>query len=141
MRVKTLKGKECNWTPEDSSKGSRASAPHKRARALLATLFPLDRRLEEVKLPGGRLRCDFYLPTRKMMVEVHGEQHYEHTAFFHGHPLNFLKSKSRDTDKRKWAEVNGIDYVELPHDEPDEVWRARLLGRHTEDDGQGQSPR
>ncbi|NCV19550.1 MAG: hypothetical protein EBW42_12500 [Rhodobacterales bacterium] len=37
------------------------------------------------------------------IIEVHGEQHYEFSAFFHGTKLNFIKHKKRDKDKKQWC--------------------------------------
>jgi len=126
MKVKGLDGRIRNWKMK-SNPSKSPSSYHLRARTLLERLFPLEPRLEEVSLPGSKsLRCDFYLPKRKLMVEVHGEQHYGFVQRFHEAFLGFLKSKQRDENKIEWAEINGIDLIELPHYETDDEWKRRL---------------
>ncbi len=101
---------------------------HIRARKILKSLFPCDKILEEVTLPGSKkngsvLYADFFIPSRSLMVEVHGKQHYEYIPFFHGSKLGFVKSKLRDNDKKEWCDINNIELVELPYNLTDEEWR------------------
>lgn len=117
-------GREYSWRPK--GKKREGSSYHRQARELLAELFPLELRLEEVSLPGTRLTADFYLPGRKLLVEVHGEQHYCFTGHFHEFKLDFYKGQHRDTIKKQWAETNGISYVELPYDKEEE-WTKLLM--------------
>lgn len=106
------------------------SGLHLRARLLLAKLFPADARLEEVPLPGtGGLSGDFYLPARRVMVEVQGQQHTEFTPHFHETRLDFIGGQRRDRRKVSWCEQNGITLVEFPFDERDDQWAGRILGR------------
>ncbi len=103
------------------------SSYHLRARELLARLYPLDRRLEEVHLPGSDgLYVDFFLPGRRLMVEVHGEQHYNRTSIFHETMLDFWKGQARDRKKEDWAILNHLRLVELPCHESVELWTERL---------------
>src|SRR5262245_17555649 len=115
MKVVGLDGRTHNWSlnghvPLRSEE--TGSSYHDRCRSLLVTLFPTDRRLEEVPLPGtGDLQADFYLPGRRLLVEVHGRQHYEFCLHFHKNRLGFLKHQQRDARKREWCELNNIMYV------------------------------
>lgn len=127
MKVKGLDGREHNWALRSRRRRS-ASLPHRRAREMIARLFPCEPALEELTLPGtGGLRADFYLPRRRVMVEVHGPQHYGPNSHFHRTEWEFRLSQGRDRRKRSWCELNDIRLVELPHDEPDEHWRRLLL--------------
>jgi hypothetical protein len=131
MKVVGLDGRTYNLDlngriPLESEQGG--SLPHARCRALLERLYPAERRLEEVPLPGsGNLRLDFLLPGRRLAIEVHGEQHYRFIPHFHKTRLGFLQSLKRDADKREWCMANQIRCVELPHNETDEQWRTKLL--------------
>lgn len=131
MKIKGLDGKKYSWSfygqmPDISDERKRSSL-HIRARNLLKSLYPVDRILEEVHLPGsGNLYADFWLPLRNKIIEVHGEQHYKFIPFFHGTQLNFLSSKANDNNKKEWCSVNGIMLVELPYNESDEQWKSRI---------------
>jgi len=133
VKIVGLDGQEYAWRPR-TNPSEKPSANHMRARQLLEKIFPFDQRLEEVWLPGtGGLEADFYIPPRKLLVEVHGEQHYQFVPHFHRHKLGFLKGRGRDNRKRRWCELNGITHVELPHDETDEQWTGRVLGPSGQD--------
>lgn len=109
------------------------STLHLEARTLLKLLFPADVILEEVTLPGSKrngsvLYADFLLPSQKLMVEVHGEQHYEYNSFFYKSKDDFIKAKKRDRDKREWCELNSLILIEFPYNKKDE-WRDRIVNR------------
>ena len=136
MKVRGFDGRDRNWRLDkykvygDDSK--RRSSYHIRARGILCSLLPHDRILEEVKLPGsnklsrGLLIADFYVPSRMLMVEVHGRQHYEYVSHFHSNRFEFFRAKARDKDKVKWCELNEIKIVELKYDESDQQWEDRI---------------
>ena len=139
MKVKGINGKEYVWNltsydvfNDDSRKRSKY---HIRARKLLKEIFNSYRILEEVKLPGSTslhrksvLYLDFYIPTISLAIEVHGQQHYEYSPFFHKNKADFLKSKTRDEDKIEWCDLNGIQLITLKYSESDDEWRKRING-------------
>lgn len=106
---------------------------HSRARNLLTQVFPFDKPYEEVRLPGTKQACmgkdlylDFFILRPMIAVEVHGQQHYEYSPFFHGTKMDFVRAKGRDRKKAEWLEKNGITFVELPFYETVEEWTTRL---------------
>lgn len=117
-------GREYSWNIIDTPR-ENCSRLHKKVRELLRQVFPFDVKCEEVTLPGIRLFADFVLPSRKLIVEVQGEQHYRFNPHFHGHKLNFWKSGDRDRTKSDWCEVNGFRLVALKYDE-EELWANQL---------------
>ncbi len=137
MKVVGINGKEYVWNltgydvfNDDKRKRSKF---HVRARILLKELFNSYRILEEVKLPGSTelhrksvLYLDFYIPSIKLAIEVHGQQHYEFCPFFHRSKADFLKAKARDEDKITWCELNDIRIVTLKYTEGDDEWRQRI---------------
>jgi hypothetical protein len=133
MKVSGLDGRTYSWTfPEPRTR--KCSGPHERARSVLKAMFPSQRVYEEVDLPGcpTRLTADFVLPRMRLIVEVQGEQHYEHNEFFHGTAAGFERHKQRDGLKRDWAERNGFNFAELDaRDEPgwEQCLRDVLAGR------------
>ena len=137
MKVFGINGKEYVWNLtgyevyDDDNR--RRSKYHVRARNLLKEIFHSYRILEEVKLPGSTelhrksvLYLDFYIPSIKLAIEVHGEQHYEFCSFFHKNKADFLKSKARDEDKIEWCSINGINIVILNYKESDDEWRQHI---------------
>lgn len=74
---------------------------------------------------GVGLVADFFIPDLKVLIEVHGEQHYKFVKRFHKTNGGFNASKKRDKMKQEWCELNDIIYVELPFDQKDE-W-AKIL--------------
>lgn len=122
-----------DYTVYETDTRSKSSL-HMRARTLLKQMFPCDKVLEEVTLPGSRksgsvLYADFLLPSKRIMVEVQGEQHYKFTDFFHKDKMGFLKAKMRDRDKVEWCDLNSIQLVELPYNETDDDWREKIEQR------------
>ncbi|MAF25441.1 hypothetical protein CL634_07695 [bacterium] len=114
----------------------RRSNLHIRARKILQNLFPYDTILEEVSLPGSNkpsrrsvLYADFFIPQRRLVVEVHGRQHYEHISHFHPTKAAFYKARGRDKDKIRWCGINSIDIVILKYSNSDEEWKQSILDR------------
>ncbi len=107
---------------------------HLTARKLLKELFPYDTILEEVPLPGSnkpsrpsKLFADFFVPAYNLVVEVHGRQHFEFVSFFHKSKAEFLKSRVRDKDKKRWCEINSIIFVELKYSEDKDEWKQTII--------------
>jgi hypothetical protein len=132
MLVTDLDGNNSNWLlTGNMAKGkvSNKSSYHLFARSLISELYPTLQLLEEVPVTvrrGETMFLDFYLPLKKICVEVHGEQHYKFIPFYHNTMLNFLKSQKRDRDKKEWCEINSIQYIELPYNIQNE-WRNIIV--------------
>jgi len=137
MKVIGINGREYAWNltsySVDANDKRKRSKFHVRARKLLKTIFHSYRILEEVKLPGsteshrkGVLYLDFYIPQIMMAIEVHGQQHYEYTPFFHKNKADFAIAQSKDDDKIRWCELNKIDVVVLKYSDTDETWRDQI---------------
>jgi len=136
MKVHGLDGKLYQWNLTGHKPMKNDSRPrssfHKRARILLQNLFPFEQILEELSLPGaGRLYADFFIPSKKLLVEVQGSQHSEFNPHFHGTERGFLEAKKRDSKKQQWAEINNFTLIEFPYDESDGEWKARIDNRGT----------
>jgi hypothetical protein len=129
MQVKSLDGYLQNWQLTghfSHAKLSNKSSLHINAREVIKDSYPTLQILEEVPIPLRKneiLYLDFYLPLKKICIEVHGEQHYKFVSFYHNNQLNFLKSQKRDREKKEWCELNGIKYIVLPYDKKIESWK------------------
>lgn len=132
MQVKDLDGTTHNWHLTGNmahGKVANRSSFHLKARQIITDIFPTLQILEEVPITirkSETLYLDFYLPLKKLCVEVHGEQHYKFVAFYHNNILSFLKSQKRDREKQEWCDINNIQYVVLPHFENDHEWIERI---------------
>lgn len=132
MKVVGFDGRQYPWPPAghhvNFDDRRRRSEPHLKCREMLRRLYPTDRFLEEIPLPGSdKLSADFYLPWRNLVIEVHGKQHYEFIEFFHATKLAFFQAKQRDLKKIEWCNMNNIGVVELPYNEDDDAWERRIL--------------
>jgi len=122
MLVTDIEGKKTSWIlrGEEVGQDSRARSDlHITARQLLKLRFPTHQLLEEVPFKPHSwvtLYLDFYLPLRKLAVEVHGQQHYKYSSLFHTSRSVFLKQLRNDDDKIEWCNLNGITLVILPYD-------------------------
>ena len=120
MKVVSLDGVESNMKFLHRAEGRQhCSDLHKEARGIISQIFKTDQVFEEVPVPRERLTLDFFIPTRKLAIEVHGEQHYKFVPHFHITKFGFLQSKKRDARKKEWCHINNIILVELKYDERD----------------------
>jgi|TARA_B100001094_G_scaffold320550_1_gene366912 hypothetical protein len=137
MKAIGINGREYTWNlngynvPANDTR--KRSKYHMRARSLLREIFHSYRILEEVKLPGstvshrkGVLFLDFLIPQIKLGIEVHGQQHYEYTPFFHKNKADFVIAKAKDEDKIEWCELNKVDLIVLKYSDTDAQWREQI---------------
>lgn len=61
---------------------------------------------------------DIYVPSRRLLIEFNGRQHYEFVPHFHKTMSNFKKQLRRDTIKKGLAFLNDYDLVIFRYDEP-----------------------
>ena len=80
---------------------------------ILADRYPGDTILEEFPIPGERLTLDFFLPRRRLAVEVQGQQHYKFNSFFHKDKYEFRAAQERDLRKVAWCGMNNIDLIKI----------------------------
>lgn len=140
MKIIGLDEKEYSWIPSNNIVDTeKRSKPHEKAKILLKEVYPFDIILEEIVLPGTKtatrkstLKADFFIPARRIMVEVHGQQHTEFNNFFFKNKMEFYKAKGRDKDKKRWCEINDIHLIELMHDETIEDWRQKVCSQMKE---------
>jgi hypothetical protein len=84
----------------------------------LCPFWQNDEVYEEFPLVGTKLTFDFYNASKKIAVEVQGQQHTKFVKFFHGNRVKFLEQLKRDKMKEDYAELNGITLVTIfPEDE------------------------
>jgi hypothetical protein len=136
MKITGLDGREYSWNLIKYKAREKCSKLHARARLVLTNEFPYDTIYEELTLPGSKderqtktLSADFCIPSRNLMVEVQGEQHYKFNPHFFDNKLAFFRAQARDRLKQEWCELNNFMLVQLPYNESDEQWLERIRGR------------
>lgn len=72
---------------------------------------------EEFPVYGTKMSVDILNATKKIAVEVQGQQHENYNRFFHKNRLNYFYSIQRDHNKRVWLEKNDYVLAEVNHDE------------------------
>lgn len=91
----------------------RASAPQYRTKQFLKDFWLGDLVCEEFIIPGSKLRVDLINFTKRIAIEVSGQQHEAFNKFFHKTRIGFIKSIKRDFQKIKWLEINNIKLIEI----------------------------
>lgn len=73
------------------------------------------------KSPKGRtMPYDFFLPEYNLLIEYQGKQHYISQDFFGGDET-FEYQQMKDNLKRKYAEINNYNYLEISYKEYDNI--------------------
>lgn len=127
MKVYDTSGTLHNWTPKSNPRFNKSSY-HTSALEVLKKIYPLDSTLEEVAVPGEHLFLDIFIPSRKLVVEVNGEQHYKFNSHFYESENAFYQAKQRDLVKVEWCKLNGFDLVVLDYNNNDK-WEQLILER------------
>ena len=130
MKVKGLDGKDysLNLAKYVNNNRSNLSSFHVEVRALLKELYPFEKILEEVAIPGSKLFIDFFVAARKLAIEIHGNQHYEFVPFFHKDKTGFNKSRLRDNNKQLWCDINGVSLIVLVGKDTVDDCRSQING-------------
>lgn len=66
-------------------------------------------------LRGGHYRFDFFIPSKKIAIEVQGAQHYVYTKHFHKKRSDFTKAQERDRIKIRYCLANSIKLYCIPY--------------------------
>lgn len=56
---------------------------------------------------------DFYIPSKNLVIEYQGIQHYEFNSFFHKNQEDFENRKKKDLLKKQKAKEHGLNYVSI----------------------------
>jgi hypothetical protein len=84
------------------------SKPQYVIKRFLKPYWEIDCVCEEFRIPGTRLQCDIINFTKKICIEIDGDQHEAFNKHFHRTKGGWIRSLKRDNQKNKWAELNGL---------------------------------
>lgn len=126
MKVKGLNGKEHTFRCKGIDWQAKSkSILQKKCKDLIASYWAGDIVAEEQSMPGTKMHFDFVNFSKKVILEVMGEQHYKYNKFFHNKNIfNYVSSKQRDEKKKRFAELNGFTFLEVKT--PEELNRVLL---------------
>ena len=118
MKFKKLKtGKEVNISVDKYyiNWDKQISKPQKAVKDFVYPLWKYDNVLEEFVIPGSRLRIDILNLSKKIAIEVSPDStHKNFNKFMHGsRATGYLNTFKRDSEKIKWIEENGFDFIEI----------------------------
>ena len=86
-------------------------------------------------LKGGKLKFDFYVPSKNLLIEYDGEHHYGYNKF-KGYTLSkeqLIILKNHDTIKDKYAIDNGIKLLRIPYTKIksiDNILKEEIYGKN-----------
>ena len=66
------------------------------------------------KYKGNNYRLDFFIPSKNLIVEYNGAQHYKPVKLFGG-AKTFHKQQERDKNVREYCKVNNIKLLEISY--------------------------
>lgn len=131
MNMIDLKGRvrKLNVTKYRIDWDHKVSGPQKQVKDFLRPYWEHDLVLEEARIAGCLLRIDLWSITRSIMIEVSPKSsHGQYNPFFHRSVSGHLASMKRDLDKVRFAQLNGLTYVEI--DEPEVQLNAAWFKAH-----------
>lgn len=68
-------------------------------------------------ITGRQLPYDIEITELKIIIEVHGNQHFEFIEFFHGSIENFYYQQRKDDYKKLFAEMHGYKVIYITYDD------------------------
>lgn len=87
--------------------------------------FEMEKTFEDLR--GGRYRFDFYIPSKKCLIEINGLQHYQLVPRYFKNRLEFHKAQERDRRKISYCLANGLYIYCIPYWEIKNIERAEDL--------------
>jgi hypothetical protein len=118
MKARTLTGKEIqienrpSQYPMRNEDGCKSALQYTTGQQVKLK-YPFDPILEDVYIPECGFYFDFWLPKRKIAVEIQGEQHNKFVKFFHKNEAGFREHQERDQRKKDFCRLNSIKLIEI----------------------------
>ena len=84
---------------------------------------------------AGYYHYDFYIPSKNIIIEVNGMQHYQFTKLFHKTRSDFTKAQERDRRKISYCLAHNISLYIIPYwdienlHKVDDLFQEKYLAR------------
>jgi len=105
--IKNVSKYKVKWDAKSRSKFQKAAKDFLRPYLENHLVF------EEFPVAGTRMTFDFYIPAKRLAIEIDGEFHHSYNSHFHGHKLKFLGQVQRDLMKEEFCELNDIHLLRI----------------------------
>lgn len=133
MRLKNIYGRYVSRNVSkyriDWAKPSLSKAQF-RTKEFLKQYWKNDVVFEEFPVYGSRMKVDIVNATKKIAIEVQGNQHFSFNKHFHSNSrLKYLQAIKRDVKKFEWLESNDFQVVEITEDETKNLTRKFFKDR------------
>lgn len=85
-----------------------------------AITFEPHKRFAELRGLTNPLSYDFYIPSKNLLIEYQGEQHYKPVEVFGGEKA-FITQQEHDKQKKEYAEKNNYNLLCIPYWDKDNI--------------------
>jgi len=117
MRLFNINGKLANKNVNKYKINWNAKSRSKMQFAVKKFFYPYWKKnicYEEFPVFGTRMKVDIVNATKKIAIEVQGDQHDGFNKFFHNNSrLKYLQSIKRDYEKYAWLKMNSFEVLEI----------------------------
>jgi hypothetical protein len=115
MKVLGLTGRTYYWSPKRINWTSKSRSDLQfKCKLILNSYWANDIISEEQVVPGTKMRFDFVNFSKKIILEINGQQHYTYNKHFHKKNIfNYTDSINRDNKKKKFALMNDFMFLEV----------------------------
>ena len=91
-----------------------SKSEEKIASLLINAGYKFEREKIFLDLRNGKLRFDFYIPSKSILIEVDGEQHFKRVTKFHPTQQDFTHAKQNDYYKNSYALAHNLTLYRIP---------------------------
>lgn len=120
-----LTGEKCRFCQESQAERIIRTYLEKKGYRRFLDFFPQKEFKDCVGKNKQPLTFDFYIPSKNLLIEYNGEQHYLPSRFRH-HDLR--EQRHRDWLKRRYAKDNSMRLLVIPY------WKFKDIGRILEEE-------
>lgn len=114
-----------DWEPK-----REVSKPQAAVKAFLRPYWRSHVVLEELRVPGTKMRIDLINLTRRLAIEISPSGSHAWNPFFHKDRSKFGRAVARDLSKIDWCAQNGFTLIELGDEDLADLTAKMFLEKH-----------
>ena len=101
--------------PELQILGKSMSTYEEKIFQIIIRKYSVQKEKSFADLGNGKLRFDFYIPSKQILIEVQGEQHYKQISRYQKDRKDFLQQQERDRKKISYALSHDMTLYCIPY--------------------------